>query len=398
MTNQYPSREANRRRVEDIRSRYSDLVAFVEQDYMTHVRRSGNGFWFPCWAHHDKTPSLKVSDRGFKCFSASCQHGGSDVIDWVGWRNNLDPKNTDDFFKILDKIDGGTYTPLDAPKYAQVKIKRRKKRATLAKVLRDHRQFDKAMSYFSGRAITDTVGRQFYLGARIPFALPYRTLDGKEYWMEHNRYAIPNVRGDVWNHGDVLEIALRYDDTEMRHTLAMFACENEDLYTRLLEDIDARYSRAGQAIDLSDSKIVIQELYGKKYHNLTNKVGVWNAGYLVDFEKQQRLDRSLAFAVEGQIDMISGISAGYPMLACPQSKQINYGWLFEKVDHVVIIADNDEHGQGIDRARWLQERIGKRKSRIILPEHGKDVNDECRMGTIHKWMGQHSFSPTLSVA
>src|SRR5689334_17371000 len=97
--------------VDEIRQRYTDLIAFVVGDLnAAPVKKAGKGYMFNCWAHSDSSPSLFVTQNDFYCYSAQCHHGG-DLFDYVGWRHDLDPHDKEDFKRILSILDNDAYTP-----------------------------------------------------------------------------------------------------------------------------------------------------------------------------------------------------------------------------------------------------------------------------------------------
>lgn len=401
----YRSRAQNIARKEAIFARFPSLISFIEQD-LGYPPESYHGAhaMFNCWGHEDSTASLSVDDGKsehglFHCKSAGCNHGG-DLIDWVAWRHNLNPRT--DFFRILDLLDNGAFEGGTPVKYQpRPKSKRAANSIPNWKVLRDHRNFDKAMGYFGARGISDGVGRQFYLGARIPFSLPYQFIDGSEVWLKHNRYAIPNVRGDLRNGGKTVAVALRYDDHEIRETFKMLIEQQPDLVSSILRDLKTRakinHDQKGTPMPNINVDYCIKRFYRAKYHNLgdISKLYVYNADYLVKPGTRERIARPLVFAVEGQIDCASLISAGYPTVAIPHKDTLSLAWLFELVDHVVIIADNDG-GKGLAHAEWVREMIARpNDTRIILPINGKDANDEVVGGTVHSWMSRYGYEPLL---
>jgi DNA primase len=79
------------------------------------------------------------------------------------------------------------------------------------------------------------------------------------------------------------------------------------------------------------------------------------------------------YVCEGEFDTISAVQAGLPAIGIPgaNSWQSVYGRLL-RFRRVVILADNDDHGEGMKFAETVQSST--RGARIVLMPQGEDVN------------------------
>jgi DNA primase len=77
---------------------------------------------------------------------------------------------------------------------------------------------------------------------------------------------------------------------------------------------------------------------------------------------------------EGEIDCMTAVQAGLPAVGIPGASawKDHYYSLFEGYERVIILADNDDKGAGMDFARKVAEEVPA-PAIIQLPE-GEDVN------------------------
>jgi DNA primase len=77
---------------------------------------------------------------------------------------------------------------------------------------------------------------------------------------------------------------------------------------------------------------------------------------------------------EGEIDCMTAVQAGLPAVGIPGASawKDHYYCLFEGYERVIILADNDDKGAGMDFARKVAEEVPA-PAIIQLPE-GEDVN------------------------
>lgn len=398
-TKQYRTKEENEQRKADILNRYSDLVAFVTNDLgYPPSSKAGKGQMFHCWNHQDRTPSLHVHALGYTCYSAACgEHG--DLFKWVGWRNNLDASNTEDFFRIMDILDGGSFAPTPLPITQQTKGKDAPKPISPTDVLDPHQRFNEAMEYFGGRAISTEVGKAALLGYKVPYSRPYELMNRELVWTQCDRYTIPNIRGDIWGGGEVVGIAYRYDNNEIVIALQKLKQQHPADYAMIMRDLQMRAKqyadKNGTPLeDIDDLDYQIKMIFGGKYLNKGgSKHKVYGADYLVDPITKVRPIRHQCLIVEGQVDCLAARTAGYPCVAVPENDELNLKWLFEKVGEAIIVMDADEAGR--KRGQWLYDKIAKPNTRMIEPQHGKDMDDECIKGTVHTWLKSKGIEPTL---
>lgn len=81
----------------------------------------------------------------------------------------------------------------------------------------------------------------------------------------------------------------------------------------------------------------------------------------------------IIYVCEGEFDAMSAVQAGLPAIGIPgaNSWQSVYGRLL-RFRRVVILADNDDHGEGMKFAETVQ--ASTRGARIVLMPKGHDVN------------------------
>lgn len=84
-------------------------------------------------------------------------------------------------------------------------------------------------------------------------------------------------------------------------------------------------------------------------------------------------DDPIVAICEGELDAITSHMAGLPSIGIPGAK--NWRSVFARAfrfRRVVILADNDDHGEGLEFAETVQKDL--KGSRIILMDSGYDVN------------------------
>jgi DNA primase len=84
-------------------------------------------------------------------------------------------------------------------------------------------------------------------------------------------------------------------------------------------------------------------------------------------------DSEVICVCEGEFDTISAVQAGLPAIGIPGANawQSVYGRAL-RYRKVVVLADNDDHGEGLKFAKTVQQDV--RGSRIKLMPEGMDVN------------------------
>lgn len=76
---------------------------------------------------------------------------------------------------------------------------------------------------------------------------------------------------------------------------------------------------------------------------------------------------------EGEFDTMSAQQAGIPAVGIPGANSWNHVFARAfKFRKVVILADNDDHGEGMKFAEQVQADV--RGARIVLMDAGHDVN------------------------
>lgn len=93
------------------------------------------------------------------------------------------------------------------------------------------------------------------------------------------------------------------------------------------------------------------------------------------FNVNELVKRSRWIAVcEGEIDCITAVQAGIPAIGVPgvNAWKDHYSTLFEGYERVIILADNDDKGQGAEFAGKVAKEVPA-PAIIKLPE-GEDVN------------------------
>lgn len=85
-------------------------------------------------------------------------------------------------------------------------------------------------------------------------------------------------------------------------------------------------------------------------------------------------DTEIICVCEGEFDTISAVQSGLPAIGIPgaQSWQPVYGRAL-RYRRVVILADNDDHGEGLKFAEKVQQDV--RGARIKMMPEGMDVNN-----------------------
>lgn len=93
---------------------------------------------------------------------------------------------------------------------------------------------------------------------------------------------------------------------------------------------------------------------------------IYNAVQLLD-------DSEVLCVCEGEFDTISAVQSGLPAIGIPGANawQSIYGRAL-RYRKVIILADNDDHGEGLKFAQTVQQDV--RGSRIKLMPKGMDVN------------------------
>lgn len=98
-----------------------------------------------------------------------------------------------------------------------------------------------------------------------------------------------------------------------------------------------------------------------------SNITIFNAPELVKHQKW-------IVITEGEIDCITAVQAGLPAVGIPgvNAWKPHYFTLFEGYERVIILADNDDKGQGEEFARRVAEEVPA-PAVIKLPD-GEDVN------------------------
>ena len=76
---------------------------------------------------------------------------------------------------------------------------------------------------------------------------------------------------------------------------------------------------------------------------------------------------------EGEFDTMSAVQAGIPAIGIPGANA--WQGVFARAlqyRKVIVLADNDDHGEGLKFAKQIQENV--RNTRIVLMDQGEDVN------------------------
>ncbi|MDS2171590.1 toprim domain-containing protein [Nesterenkonia sp. CL21] len=85
---------------------------------------------------------------------------------------------------------------------------------------------------------------------------------------------------------------------------------------------------------------------------------------------------STAYITEGEMDALIAQQLGYTAvgIAGVQGWRDHFGLMLDGFENVVILADNDDKGQGAEFGDMLASKLGNRSVKVVLMPAGHDVN------------------------
>ncbi len=354
--------------IDEIRGRY-DLRDFVAAAIGQPVRRSREYHTFTCPWHGGA--SLQVWHDHYKCFGSCGKYG--DIFQFVQDHEN---KTFAEALHQLANMELPVYKPAvhkPAPYKAPVNYK--------ADALKAADNFAVALPYLQQRKVQPTVAIDHLAGAVIEYPHGYQKLDGSWLNFKCLRYSFPNTLGDT-----VRGINHRLDEDSAYLAISRY----QDQIAELREDYNERLKADGKpSIVLSAAKVV-ELAFGDKYLR-KGPMLAYNADLLVrmlpDGRREMRSWSAMLINEGKEIDVLSVLSAGYPIVGIPQKNSLDFVPAFARVSHKIIVADNDG-GKGMEKALWIKSRLGE--GMIISPPNPfKDLNDMLLAGELDRWLGNY---------
>lgn len=365
-----------------VKSRH-DIVSYVSR--YTDLRKRGRVYKGLCPFHSERTPSFVVypDTQSWYCYGA-CNEGG-DIFSFV---EKLDGLSRKEAFRQLSG-EAISVTPVRREFKPPEPEREAPRELDMRQVDEWHAHFDLALPYFERRAVSEPVAKIHKLGTVIE-SEHYVKLDGEWHTHSCRRYAIPNIAAGVlrnWN--------LRRDD---EHARQMYAQVDDGVIVAALQCLAQHKSLNPQQVT---EAMLIDLLFGPKYKQARKdegaRPGIFNADLLLQLGEDgqplrdqagrvvmQQLDYCLI--VEGEIDAMSLVSAGYPAVAAkPFVNAINFERAFARVRWPIYVADNDANGAGQAHAEKVIAAIGRGQI-VHPPADYKDANDVVVDGVVHNWL------------
>ena len=340
----------------------SDIVEVISS-YVAVDRKGGN-YWACCPFHHEKTPSFAVNEgeQFYHCFG--CKESG-DVIKFV-----QEIESTDFMGAVRILAARAKLTVPESNYDTEEAARKKKKRDTMAQILRDSARFylsnlysgdtraDAYLQYILGRGLAPTTVKKFGLGASLDYHSLPEYLRSKGY-----------SREDLLDSG-VLSVNQKNGK--------LYDALGERLIFPIINSFD-------EVVGFSGRKL--EKVKFGKYKNTSNTLlfdkskNLYNVNLLKKLKREQPIQEVIF--VEGQMDAITLYQAGFKNVVATMGTALTkeQARLAKRyTDKVLISYDGDFAGQSADvRGLDILKEAGLEVLVVPMPD-GKDPDEVARAG------------------